>query len=161
MKISYACLLIICLIFLAAAFFLVFIFFTPRLVSPISGRLISESEISFEFENADYVILSRTGEFEDSLILRKGVNLYLEPGTYFWKAKSNIAESEVRNFTIQTRVSINLLEINRSIEIINSGNTEENITVKNNETVVYFVINPGEYIETEKGELNIEARELE
>jgi sporulation protein YlmC with PRC-barrel domain len=50
--------------------------------------VIKDIEFDIEAENAEKIILSKTRNFEEEIVLNKGDKLELLPGIYFWKVKN-------------------------------------------------------------------------
>ncbi|MFH1151648.1 MAG: hypothetical protein V1788_00820 [Nanoarchaeota archaeon] len=137
-------------IFLVIALLYLFFSTAPRQLYPIQGMTVSEQDFSFEIENSDTVMLSRDNTFENYVILRGGEEITLPPGTYFWKVKGNFRESEVKNFTIESKAGLSIKEKDGKYEIENSGNVDLNVT-KNNSLVSFStLINVGDSNEFEK-----------
>lgn len=119
----------------------------PIAVAPVSGHVISEGDFSFQFENARKVIISKDKEFKDFIEFSKDFAIKLPPGTYYWKAKNFIQESEVMNFTILGRVSLKLDEINGTLVVYNLGNLDVKIKVLDGENMfANNTITPQHYI---------------
>ena len=88
---------------------------------------IADSDFVFEIENAREVVLSVDYNFTHPIILNPDTEVTLVPGIYFWKVKNQFKESEINNFTLQSQVSLNLIETEGIYEIVNSGNVDLNI----------------------------------
>jgi len=100
----------------------------PKAVSPIAGK--SVSELEFVIEDADTIIVSRDPEFSNPTILEEGEDISLPPGTYYWKVKNWLRESEVYTFTIETTVVLNLIEEQDKKFLENDGNVDVKVTEK-------------------------------
>lgn len=132
----------------------------PSQIYPLSGMIIYDKEFAFEFENAEQVILSTSYNFSNIIELNKGEKIDLPPGTYYWKVRSILGESKTRNFTITSKVSINLGKNNNSLIVSNTGNVELNITKKKDgENSSSFVLDENENKEIEANS-SLEARKL-
>jgi|APSaa5957512535_1039671.scaffolds.fasta_scaffold195437_2 hypothetical protein len=105
-----------------------FFFNMPTPIYPLSGMTIADSDFVFEIENAREVILSIDYNFTHPIILNPETEVTLAPGIYFWKVKNQFKESGINNFTLQSQVSLNLIETEGIYEIVNSGNVDLNIT---------------------------------
>lgn len=128
---------------------------SPKQISPLDGMVITETDFDFEFENADTLIISRDENFSKAMIFNERFSVRLPPGTYYWKVKNRFRESEIRNFTIQGNVALNLekrnAEDDEENEIIyrveNVGNVDVNLTKKSGSMVGYAILGIGEELE--------------
>ena len=82
----------------------------PVAIAPLSGNVIMENNFDFKFENAKKVIISRDKNFDNKIEFNKDFAINLPPGTYYWKLKGWVRETEVMNFTLQSRLSLRLEE---------------------------------------------------
>lgn len=117
---------------------LVYLYFVnaPKALSPIAGKAVSEPDFIFEIENADTIILSRTPDFTDQIVLKNGEEIILPPGTYYWKVKNWFREGEVNSFVIEENTGFNIKDdVNEDLsEDYSYGNVDlnlENIGGKN------------------------------
>lgn len=131
----------------------------PKQILPLSGMIITE-EFAFEFENADQLTISVNKDFSQQIILKKGSKIELPPGTYYWKAKGFFGESEIRNFTILSRVALNLEERNESLILSNVGNVDLNVTKMSEENITYLIIEKTKKKEFEKENTTFEGRQI-
>jgi len=113
-----------------------FLSIKPIAVAPSSGLVIQNDNFSFEFKNTKKLVLSKTFDFENKIEFKKDFSVDLPPGTYYWKLKSWFRESEVRNFTIYSRVSIKLDEVDGNLMIYNTGNVGVNLTILEDEPTI-------------------------
>src|SRR3989339_409678 len=129
---------------------LIYLFFStaPKQVYPLSGMTISDPDFKFEIENAKKVILSENTE------------ITLPPGVYYWKVQDDLRESEIKNFTIESNVALNLREKNENYELENKGNVDLNVSKKTGSLFTSdIVINVGESQEVEKDNSTYEGRQ--
>lgn len=117
----------------------------PSLVNPPSGFVIRDLNFSFDFDNADKLIIATNSEFKDPIVLKETRSIELPPGTYYWKAKGLLFESETRNFTIVTHVALKLEGSEEGLVLSNIGNVDLNIT--NNETSFIMDVGDSELVE--------------
>ncbi len=135
----------------------------PIIVAPVSGHVISEGDFDFEFENARSVIISRNSEFKNKIEFDKDFAIKLSPGTYFWKARGWLRESEARNFTIASRLSLRLDELNGTLVIYNTGNLDVNIRILDGEEIFGLdnkTILANHYIEEDMSGKNLTGAEI-
>ena len=128
----------------------------PNLISPPSGFVIQDMNFSFDFENADQLIIATNPDFENPIILDETREIELPPGTYYWKAKGLLRESEIRDFTIVTHVAVRLGENGERYILSNEGNVDLNITSGENSSVAIIV---GDSQEFEKINQSFEGRQ--
>ena len=105
----------------------------PVLNSPENGSIISQAVLfSFDYGNIlmidDNLNFSHPREFnvEDNL------QITLEPGIYYWRViGEGDKKSEIREFTIQSRVELKLRksESDGIYEVVNAGNTKLKVDV--------------------------------
>lgn len=128
------------------------IFYTsPKQIYPLHGMTISNEDFLFEIENSEEVIVSANVNFTNFITLKKGEEITLPPGTYFWKLKGLILDSEVRNFTIQSEAALSLREKGELYKIENSGNVDLNLTKKQGDKItIATILSIGESEEFEK-----------
>lgn len=140
---------------------LVYLFFIniPQQIAPLQGRTILEPDFVFEIENGDEVIVSTNKEFSNSIILREDSSVLLPPGVYYWKVRGLLRESDVRSFTIQDHVGLNLKERGENYEIQNAGNVDLDLTKKNDDGKENFNLKVGENLEFEKDNSEYEGRQ--
>jgi len=137
--------------FIAEAVFVVgvFVYFffstAPSQIYPLSGMTIIDSDLVFEIEHGEEVIMSFDEDFTNPIILNESSEITLSPGTYFWKVKKGFRESEVQNFTIQGHVSLDIEES----ALQNSGNVDLNVTKKKKGRITRITLDVGESEEVE------------
>lgn len=142
------------LIFITGVLFYLFYYSQPKLITPSSGLVVEGFDFNFEIENADRIILSRTMDFMERVIVERGKEATLVPGTYYWKAVSFLGESEVRNFTISTSLVLSLIDQGGMYAIHNKGNVDVNVSDGKSE-----IIGAGELSVFEKENTTFEGRQ--
>ena len=130
----------------------------PSGIYPLQGMVISEPDFVFEIENGEQVVLSRDIEFSNPIFLDKGSEQYLPPGIYYWKVKSKFRESEVKNFTVEGRVGLDIREREDNYILSNSGNVDLNVT-REKDDISSMIISVGENEEVEKDDSKYEGRQ--
>ena len=142
---------------------LVYLFFstTPTQIFPLHGMTIIEPNFVFEIENGEQVIISVNEQFTNLIILEKDSDVILPPGLYYWKVKSRFRESEVRNFTIQTHVALNLKEKGENYKLENKGNVDLNVTRKKSGLTTGIILEIGESEEVKKDDSKYEGKQNE
>ena len=123
-----------------------YLFFStaPKQLYPIQGMTVSEQDFSFEIENSEEIMLSTEKTFENYISLKEGDKITLPPGNYLWKVRNNFRESEINNFTIESRAGLNINQREGKYEIENSGNVDLNVTKNNSLFTFDTFINVGE-----------------
>ena len=137
-------------IFLLVVLSYLFFSTAPRQLYPIQGMTVSEQDLSFDTENSEDIMLSTEKTFVNYISLKEGDEITLSPGTYFWKVRNNFRESEVSNFTIESRAELKINQKDGKYEIENSGNVDLNVTKENSFTSFSTLIIVGESKEFEK-----------
>ncbi len=127
----------------------------PSQIYPLHGMTIENPNFVFEIENGEKVILSVNENFENFITLEEGSDMILPPGDYYWKVRGRFGrESEVKIFSIQDSVGLDLRERKENYELENSGNVDLEVT-KNEEEE--FDLEAGEYVEVEKDDSKYEG----
>ncbi len=131
---------------------LVYLFFStaPNQIYPLSGMTVIEPNFVFEIENGESIEVSNDEDFTNPILLNEGSDITLSPGTYYWKVKSNLRKSEVKNFTIQGHVSLEIKEREENYELYNSGNVDLNVTKENRGLTAEIILDVGESEDVEK-----------
>jgi hypothetical protein len=129
---------------------LVYLYFSmgPSAISPISGQTILDPDFVFEVENGEEVLISINEQFTNPIILREDSEVDLPPGTYYWKVRNWLRESEIHTFTIQSNVGLNLREGKEKDVLENAGNVP--VDVKEKKSGITSGIGVGESAEVEK-----------
>ena len=131
---------------------LVYLFFStaPNQLYPLSGMTVIEPNFVFEIENGESIEISVDENFTNPIFLNEGSDITLPPGTYYWKVKSDFRESEIKNFTIQGHVSLDIKEREKNYELYNSGNVDLNVTKENRGLTAEIILDVGESEDVEK-----------
>lgn len=129
----------------------VYLYFSmaPEAISPISGQSILEPDFVLEIGNGEEILVSRTPDFDNPLILKEGSDVELPIGTYYWKVRNWLRESEVRTFTIESNVGLNLRAGFEKDLLENSGTVDVEVTEKKSGSITGVGV--GESIEVDKG----------
>jgi len=114
---------------LAILFYLYF--FANPTAYVISGESILDPDFVFEIEEDEEVWISSNEEFTNSIILKQDSEIQLPAGTYYWKIKNLLRESEVQTFTIESSVGLNLYNRGENYELENSGNVDLEVSGEN------------------------------
>lgn len=143
-------------IFIAEAIFVlgvfVYLFFStaPSQIYPLHGMTIIEPDFLFEIENGEEVLISTDNEFTNPIILTEDSEITLPPGVYYWKVKSRFRESEIKNFTIQGHVALDIKERGENYRLENEGNVDLNVEKENNQSIENITIEIRSSEEVEK-----------
>jgi hypothetical protein len=113
----------------------------PLLIAPIDKMTSSNSSVLFSFEKGNSVFIDDNIEFSSSeeIEVRDNFILTLKPGHYYWKVRG-VVESEIRELTILSEVSLMLRESDGKMEVVNAGNTELDVDIYNNSVLVGKVV---------------------
>ncbi len=104
----------------------------PLVIAPLDDVVTTNGSILFEFQKVDYILIDDNLEFTspEQVYVNDFVTVNLEPGKYYWKAVGALS-SEVRELTIESVVDLQLRESEDGIVVVNSGNTELEVSVYN------------------------------
>lgn len=109
----------------------------PLVIAPLDEYESQDGEILFEMERADVLLIDDNIEFsspeEYSVVGNEKVRL--EPGVYYWKVVG-FGVSEIRTFTINSRVELELVETMEGMAVINAGNVRLNVDVYDGDELV-------------------------
>lgn len=120
----------------------------PEQISPVSGKAITSSEdFVFEIANGEEIWISTSNAFVNPIVLKEGDEVTLPPGTYYWKIKGLIRDSEIKTFTIQALAGLDLNNKENSYGLENSGNLDLNVEKKKDSSITTFPIGAGEEID--------------
>jgi len=144
-------------VFVLAILSYVLFFNSPKQIYPISGMSIYEDNFVLEISNGETVLISSEKNFVNPIVLVEGDDITLNPGLYYWKVRGTLLESEVMNFTIESRVGLDIKEKKVSYEIVNSGNVPIKVNTKNDSL---GILNESESIVVEKNNLSYEGRQI-
>ena len=102
------------------------------------------------------ILIDNSPEFNSAKKLTKDSTIYLEPGTYYFKESGFLNfKNKIKNFTITSRVVLDLIENNVSLRIINVGDVPLNLTRDN---VSYEILEIGEETEIKENQ-SVEAKQ--
>ncbi len=140
---------------------LVYLFFStmPSQIYPLDGMTIIKPNFNIEIENGEEVLLSLDEDFTNPIILKENSEINLPLGIYYWKVRNKFRESEVRTFTIEGHVGLDIKERPENYELQNSGNVDLNVTRKNEGVVSNMEIDVGKSEEVEKDDSKYEGRQ--
>ncbi len=98
----------------------------PIALSPSDGFETKNTFVLFEFENAESILIDDNSQFSSptTYYVKDNFVINLKPGIYYWKLEG---EKELRQFTIESEVSLKLRDNGERYEIVNAGN--ENLEV--------------------------------
>lgn len=136
-------------LFLLLILFAAFYFsFKPNALFPLSGMTILENSFDFNIQNGDEVLISTDVDFSSPMKLFVGDKIFLEPGLYYWKVRNKFLESEIRNFTIQERVQLDIIEGKNTL--FNSGTVDLSVKEEKEDGIENnFVLKVGESVSLE------------
>lgn len=139
----------------------VYLFFSnlPKAVSPVSGQVISDPDLTFEIEKGDTIWISTTSDFADPIILKENSEIFLTPGEYYWKVKNWLRESEVKTFKIETNIGLDLYNRGQDYELKNSGNVDLDVDKKKGGITSSFPLEVDESKELEKDNSSYEGKQ--
>lgn len=119
----------------------------PVIIAPISGNAIYNGELSFKLEGAKNFIIAREKEFINPIELGREGTIRLPPGTYYWKIKGLIRESQVQNFTVENKVELKLDQKNGVVSIYNIGTDSMEIKIISEESQKNTTLLVGQYLD--------------
>ena len=101
----------------------------PLVIAPLDDYE-SSGEVLFLIEKADYLLVDDNVDFTtpERYDVVDGMEIELVPGEYYWKAVG-VFGSEVRTFTINSVVSLELRETEDGFGVVNGGNVGLNVDV--------------------------------
>jgi len=104
----------------------------PLVVAPLDDYETSETEVLFEIEKAEKLLIDDNIDFTTPVEydVREGLKIELEPGKYYWKAVG-VLGSKIRTLTIQSTVSLELKKLDGDglYGVVNKGNVRLNVHV--------------------------------
>ena len=119
----------------------------PEAVYPTNGMVVSDN-FDFDYDNGK-VILASDKNFENIVDIG-GEKIELLPGTYYWKVKYWFRESEIKNFTVESKIELELKKIGEDYELQNRGNVDLNVSEYNKEGITgQMILEIGESKELE------------
>jgi hypothetical protein len=123
----------------------------PEQISPVSGKAITSSEdFVFEIANGEEIWIATSNDFTNPVIIKEGGEITLPPGTYYWKIKGLLRDSDVKTFTIQALAGLDLNNKEDSYGLENSGNVDLNVEKKKDASITTFPLDAGEEIDVAK-----------
>jgi hypothetical protein len=126
------------LIFLIGIFSLVYLI-APHTNYPKNNAMLGYSIVNFDIANTNIILIDDNPEFSSPMKInlkeRNTTRIFLEPGTYYWKAVG-VLESSVKKFTVMSEVSLEL----KNSSLKNTGDVPINITKKSMGTMTGLVI---------------------
>jgi len=121
-------------IILAEFLLLIVIIFLLTLFTPTKiGINQKQGSTFFEFKNAHAILIDDNPEFTSSKQINQK-EIILEPGKYYWKAIGILGESKTGNFTIDSKIIVDMKTDNKTSYIKNKGNAPVNATSKDRHT---------------------------
>jgi len=151
--------MIVSAVFVIGALFYMYVSSSPKTISPISGQTIFNPDFVFEIENGEELVISTSLDFTSPIILNEGSETDLPPGTYYWKVRNWLRESEVGSFTIESSVGLNLRKGNEKNLLENSGNVPVDVTKKKGGITTQIPVDVGKSLEVEKDNSSYEGRQ--
>ena len=109
----------------------------PLVIAPLDEYESVNGEVLFEFERADVLLIDDNEDFTtpDEYRVVDGLIVVLEPGIYYWKVVG-VLKSEVRKFTIQSKVELKLVETEDGFGVVNAGNVRLNVDVYDGDDLI-------------------------
>lgn len=121
-------------IVLVSLFGLIFVvgYVRPLVIAPVDDFETFDSEVLFSIENGDELLIDDNVDFSspDVYSVVDGLKISLEPGKYYWRV-FGLGASEVRTLTVNSVVSLRLVEDGDFFNVVNSGNLVLNVDVYN------------------------------
>lgn len=109
----------------------------PLVIAPFDDYESLDSEVLFEFERADVLLIDDNMDFttprEYNVV--DGERIELIPGVYYWKVVG-VMGSEVRKLTINSVVNLELVETEDGFGVVNAGNVRLNVEVYDGEELI-------------------------
>lgn len=128
---------LVVIFFSAIALMFVVGYAQPLVISPLNDFSTTETTVLFSIEKGDKLLIDDNIEFTtpEEYKVSDGLNLDFNPGQYYWKV-IGVGKSEIRTFTINSKVSLELIENAESFDVVNSGNVGLLIDVYNGTELV-------------------------
>jgi len=114
----------------------------PVLESPEDGFSTSRS-VLFSFKHGNDLLIDDNIEFRNpkQFDVEDNLTIALEPGVYYWMVKgTGNKTSEVREFTIKSRVELRLKKTEQGYQVVNAGNVNLNVDIYENKEFVENII---------------------
>jgi hypothetical protein len=112
-------------------------FSQPLVIAPIDNYMTTDTQVLFSIEKGDKLLIDDNIEFTspDEYEVVDGLELEFSPGRYYWKA-IGVGFSEVRTLTIESQVSLEVVEDENNFSVVNSGNIELLVDVYDGEELI-------------------------
>ena len=91
---------------LVVSILILFMSAKPKAVYPTDGMIIRDN-FNFVYENGK-VVISEYPDFREFVELKEGSFVDLLPGRYYWKVVGLFGESEVRNFSVESKITLEI-----------------------------------------------------
>jgi len=130
-------------------FVYLYVSMVPAGYAPLSGQSILEPDFVFEIGNGESIVLSSSPDFSNPIILVEGSEVDLPVGIYYWKVKNWLRESDVKIFTLESNVGIDVIKGVNTDRIQNSGTVPVDVKEKN--SGITTGIGVGDSVEVNKG----------
>ena len=114
----------------------------PLVIGPIDDFNTTSTSVLFSFDKGNVILIDDNPEFSspETIYAEDNLVIQLQPGVYYWKVQGAL-DSEIRKVTIVSELGLKLKRVsNESYDIVNSGNTELNVDVYNNDTITGSVV---------------------
>ena len=124
-------------------------FIYPRANVDVNGNFVNINSI-----NAKVILISENPDFTNPRYIEtdkvKNISFDLKPGTYYWKSDNGIVEGFKNEFTIDSKVAMNINKSENESDLVNVGNVKINISKgKDGVMVGRIILDTGESVEIE------------
>jgi hypothetical protein len=112
-------------------------FSQPLVIAPMDNFRTTNTEVLFSIEKGDRLLIDDNIDFTspDEYDVSDGLELEFSPGKYYWKVVG-VGVSEIRTLTIESEVSLELIEGSSNFSVVNSGNIELLVDVYDGENLI-------------------------
>lgn len=102
----------------------------PLVIAPIDTFETINTNVLFEFEKAELILIDDNIEFSSpqKYYAENNLVINLKPGKYYWKL-DGVINSEIRELTIISEVDLKLKESENMYQLVNAGNLELDVEV--------------------------------
>ena len=123
------------------AVFVVVGYARPLVIAPLPDYNTTNSFVLFDFQRANLILIDDNPNFTspDKIYVSDNLVVNLAPGVYYWKVVGELP-SEIRKLTILSTVDLRLRQNGDLIEVVNAGNTELEVSVFRNETLIEKIL---------------------
>ncbi|NCN99290.1 hypothetical protein COY00_03660 [Candidatus Pacearchaeota archaeon CG_4_10_14_0_2_um_filter_35_33] len=113
----------------------------PLLIAPQDGYESNNGAVLFSFEKADVILIDDNIDFSspDEYHVEDNLVINLKPGVYYWKAVG-VLPSEIREFKINSEISLKLKQDGEGYEVVNAGNERLNVDVYSEGKIIGNVV---------------------